>query len=435
MIRVNVHTPSQIQTTIRPVTEAVIAEDHDTLYTISKVSHDEVIIGGDTGVDIILTSSDGDTQKINIPTFTGEPWGSSGTTGLVPPPNEDMGQQFLSSAGTWEYLNKGMVHLNFVTDDRQVKALPDQTSQGETYDDHLIAFSGADGATVKDTGISASDLEKLFEVQSLPRYNATWNGNKYVIGGETTHTYTIGERILVTFDQTNTVDNPSLYFGSDGRALYQNGARIKANQIVPNLRTMLICMPNLTSISGSVYWMILNSTSMTGATSSASGMAGYVPAPSSTDINKFLRGDGTWAEHEEMIQHPQELDTDQDLNTITTEGFYWIRKNNTVVNAPRASSVTGYGQSFSLTVVKSSASSIIQTLIYTGSSTASATYYHETYQRRKLGDAGWTSWIKMLSDQDLVVCTESEYENNPNKTALLYFIKEGNTQNANIQQN
>ena len=33
---------------------------------------------------------------------------------------------------------------------------------------------------------------------------------------------------------------------------------------------------------------------MTGATASAAGTAGYVPAPQITERNKFLRGDGTW---------------------------------------------------------------------------------------------------------------------------------------------
>lgn len=34
---------------------------------------------------------------------------------------------------------------------------------------------------------------------------------------------------------------------------------------------------------------------MTGATSEQNGAAGLVPAPTTADINKFLRGDGTWA--------------------------------------------------------------------------------------------------------------------------------------------
>jgi hypothetical protein len=33
---------------------------------------------------------------------------------------------------------------------------------------------------------------------------------------------------------------------------------------------------------------------MTGATSSAAGAAGFVPTPTTGDVNKFLKGDGTW---------------------------------------------------------------------------------------------------------------------------------------------
>lgn len=42
------------------------------------------------------------------------------------------------------------------------------------------------------------------------------------------------------------------------------------------------------------YFVVTNQ-DMTGATSSAAGAKGMVPAPSSGDNTKFLRGDGTWA--------------------------------------------------------------------------------------------------------------------------------------------
>lgn len=43
------------------------------------------------------------------------------------------------------------------------------------------------------------------------------------------------------------------------------------------------------AVSGSV---------MTGATAEEAGTSGFVPAPAAGDQNKFLRGDGTWAEIE-----------------------------------------------------------------------------------------------------------------------------------------
>lgn len=41
-------------------------------------------------------------------------------------------------------------------------------------------------------------------------------------------------------------------------------------------------------------WAVLPLSGMTGANSSSNGEAGLVPAPTSSDIDKFLSGDGTW---------------------------------------------------------------------------------------------------------------------------------------------
>ena len=40
----------------------------------------------------------------------------------------------------------------------------------------------------------------------------------------------------------------------------------------------------------------IGSNPMTGATETKDGKAGLVPAPTASDIKKFLRGDGTWVE-------------------------------------------------------------------------------------------------------------------------------------------
>lgn len=47
--------------------------------------------------------------------------------------------------------------------------------------------------------------------------------------------------------------------------------------------------------SGSYNDLSNKPTTMTGATSSAAGSSGFVPAPSSGDNTKFLRGDGQWS--------------------------------------------------------------------------------------------------------------------------------------------
>lgn len=60
---------------------------------------------------------------------------------------------------------------------------------------------------------------------------------------------------------------------------------------------------------------------MVGATELQDGIAGLVPAPTSADKNKFLRGDGTWAEISGSdIAHDQKAFSTND-NTINLLGF------------------------------------------------------------------------------------------------------------------
>ena len=403
---------------------SVTVQGTDTTYTISKVTYEPGVGVTSTGIDVVLTSSAGDEQSINIPVFTS-------TTGLVPQPNDGEDEQFLKSDGTWDNVTKEDVGLANVTNNRQVKALEDLTSQGTTRNNKIVAFSGADGATIKDSGISISDITTAIGKQTLYELTATWTDNeKYVIpisqvGGS--YTYIPGAIVQVTFDVTNSIDAPVLYLGTLGRYIYQNNAKVKANQLEAGKKYLLMWMTPPTASSNTGYWSIVNNSNMVGATASAAGVAGFVPAPTSANRNKFLRGDGTWATPNESISEPQELGIDQDLNSITSPGFYWIQKQNTALNSPRISGESGYGQSFSLTVTKSSSTSIVQVLVYTGSTNPAQTYYQETYQRRKMGSAGWSPWIKVLTEQDLVVCTAEEYTADQNRTALLYFIKEVTT--------
>ena len=62
-----------------------------------------------------------------------------------------------------------------------------------------------------------------------------------------------------------------------------------------------VLLPTVTSSNNGQFltvtngaWVAGNIPSMIGATSSVAGSAGLVPAPSTSDTTKFLRGDGTW---------------------------------------------------------------------------------------------------------------------------------------------
>lgn len=73
------------------------------------------------------------------------------------------------------------------------------------------------------------------------------------------------------------------------------------------------------------------SSAFTGATSSSAGAPGIVPAPSSADVNKFLKGDGSWAEAGTPSNwniNPTSLvmqDTGKEVNSL---GWYCGNKEN-----------------------------------------------------------------------------------------------------------
>jgi hypothetical protein len=94
-----------------------------------------------------------------------------------------------------------------------------------------------------------------------------------------------------------------------------------------------------------------NITTMTGATSSVAGAAGLVPAPTTSDPDKYLKGDGTWAKvgnssidwdnvNKALLTYqPTQIPNNSDLNTpaFLKVGTYYVGTNNsasTISNSP-----------------------------------------------------------------------------------------------------
>ena len=84
----------------------------------------------------------------------------------------------------------------------------------------------------------------------------------------------------VTPDGENIID-------SLGELIDVNLAGLQSGQVLSFNGTEWVPMTLPEAVTGSV---------MIGATATTAGQAGYVPAPQAGDENKFLRGDGTWAE-------------------------------------------------------------------------------------------------------------------------------------------
>ena len=84
----------------------------------------------------------------------------------------------------------------------------------------------------------------------------------------------------VTPDGTNIID-------SLGELIDVNLAGLQSGQVLSWNGSEWVPMTLPEAVTGSV---------MIGATATTAGSAGYVPAPQAGDENKFLRGDGTWAD-------------------------------------------------------------------------------------------------------------------------------------------
>ena len=108
-------------------------------------------------------------------------------------------------------------------------------------------------------------------------------------------TLVTGAEITVKFTATNTAANPTLNVNSTGaHAIYYRGSAISAGYLAAN-RTYTF------RYNGTQYDLVGDVDTNTtysvfkGATASAAGGSGLVPAPASGENDEYLRGDGTWA--------------------------------------------------------------------------------------------------------------------------------------------
>lgn len=104
-----------------------------------------------------------------------------------------------------------------------------------------------------------------------------------------------GAVAYIKFSVKNTAANPTLNIsGTGAKAIQYQGAAISSSYLNANRTYAFV-------YDGSVYQLIgdINTDTkysvFTGATTSAAGKTGLVPAPAAGYSSRFLRGDGTWA--------------------------------------------------------------------------------------------------------------------------------------------
>lgn len=105
-----------------------------------------------------------------------------------------------------------------------------------------------------------------------------------------------GAVVYIKFNVTNTAPYPTLDVNSTGAAqIYYRGGTIVAGTLAANRTYAFVYNGTQYELIGDINTDTKYSV-FTGATTSAAGKAGLVPAPAAGYNNRFLRGDGTWAE-------------------------------------------------------------------------------------------------------------------------------------------
>lgn len=194
--------------------------------------------------------------------FTGATSLADGAAGLVPAPLTGDQDKYLKADGTWATVSSGatITHIyyhsyNLYSDSSYTNSL--------TYNDVYAMFQNGE---VIVHGFGNAGLSELM-----------------VVGVDSQGSYI---RLVDSYSSTD----PVVYL-----IQYVNTQNLKWSTFRGTLQKKLTAGSNI-SISGTT----ISATNTTysdfgGATSSVAGSAGLVPAPTTSDPDKFLKGDGTWA--------------------------------------------------------------------------------------------------------------------------------------------
>lgn len=134
---------------------------------------------------------------------------------------------------------------------------------------------------------------------------------------------------------------------------------------------------------------------MTGATANAAGAAGLVPAPTSSEKDYFLKGDGTWSQ----------------INVTNTDTTY------TLAQDPN----DGHKITFTSSTGSATTITIPDDDTTYNAATQQADGLMSSTDKTKLDNI---TVADLLTTTDIVVCTQDQYDQLQSKPALLYFIKQ-----------
>ena len=231
------------------------------------------------------------TTNTTYSNMTGATSSADGKSGLVPAPTKGNQAKFLRADGTWQTpTNTTYSNMTAATADAAGKAglvpAPGAGAQGKylrgdgtwntpTNTTYGVATTSANGL------MSSSDKSKLDGIAS--------GANKTTVDSalSSTSTNPVQNKVINTA-LAGKSDTSHTHTKSDiglGNVENKSSATIRGELTKENVTTALGYTPPTTNTTYS---------DMTGATSSATGTHGLVPAPAAGAQAKYLRGDGTW---------------------------------------------------------------------------------------------------------------------------------------------
>lgn len=205
-----------------------------------------------------------------------------------------------------------------------------------------------------------------------------------------------GAVAYIKFSVKNTAANPTLNIsGTGAKAIQYQGAAISSSYLNANRTYAFV-------YDGSVYQLIgdINTDTkysvFTGATTSAAGKTGLVPAPAAGYNNRFLRGDGAWSTYGSIYFHGQkEIPESADLNDYTDSGWYFCKGSATAATLDNCPTTNAFG----LIVIKHNG--VNQIVITYPASNSIRLYTRNSYQ----GD--WSSWYRIFTQADMPLSSTS----------------------------
>lgn len=241
--------------------------------------------------------------------FTGATSSTAGTHGLVPAPAAGDEGKFLQGDGTWATVTSGQTYTagNGIDIDANNEISVDTTVVATQTDlsgkqDTLTAGDAIDitSNVISVEADSALDVSSTKPVQNSV-VTAAINGKQDAL--------TAGSNIQINNNVISATDTTySNFVGTDGQtagaaglvpapATTDVGEYLKADGTWDTPPGVTYTAGTNIQINGTVISATDTTYSdFTGATSSVAGAHGLVPAPTTSDTNKYLKGDGTWGE-------------------------------------------------------------------------------------------------------------------------------------------